>query len=810
MRLLPILAIDLLFCVGTKAQQPTQPLVRMEARTARSHIPNRDAKPQMAAHQTFHGKTGDAVKMSTDADVSYAIPTGARTFVGAIAFNDFRSFEPDSSGALARLHVRFLVDGKLTMTIAMDHQSPLTYFGAPVTGGAALTISATGEYAGDFHLLDAGFSTADQKATIGYGLAPGEGYVSVASEARQTMYRAYYPNETVSVAVASGSAVSSCELRITATPEQTAFAPDDFRTTVAMRANANGTYEGTTSWKVPAERGPAQLKITATASGKVIYEEKRRIAIIAQTDLASISNSFFGIHTSTTGYLVPQDEFASIWGAKWARVVLRWPIIEQQAGQYDFSSIDAVLDTYRAQHMRILAILGENAPEWAGQVGPEYCAAWKKWVAETVRHLQPKVDAWDLFNEIDVKYYGVWRNVDPNADITILQAGIDAIRSVSETAKIVCCSTGSYGWLPYDKRIFDAGILKRIDIVSLHPYMQYAPEEKDPVFNYSEKLTALEQLVRSEGQSKGVWSTEASWIRGPRGSRDVTAPDIDEHTHAQYTVRVNLLSAVRTVPYFAHMPMNHHNHLQLQLDALSGFANVSSLLSTATAGARALVQTAGVRAFAWDTRIGVVGALWTEHGKATVAISGVGGAKFLDMYGNRVDIQPGAVSLSTDPLYFVASAGVSPKVDVQSAPTPPHWTALPALSTWKRIATSRYSDVPPGGLHVISQPTKWASQLASPAVSVTPNTCYLGKISFRLNGGAIMFDPQNAASSTNFGEVYHFSLWALANGTPQQAVIRFKTDEGSQAKFLITGNNPYFDVANDFVVSDPFIAPCPD
>jgi hypothetical protein len=807
MRQVLALAISLLFGAGSNAQQQPELLAPVTPLATISHVPNGKSKPQLATHQTFHGKTGDALRMFSDADVTYAIPPRTMAFVGAIAFNDFRSFEPESAGALARLFVRLLVDGKPAMSIAMDHQTPLTRFNVPVAGGHTLTISADGEFASDFYLFNAAFSSGVQKPNQAYVLAPGEGYVSAASVARHSMYHAYHPDETVSVTVASGSPVSSSEVELRLTPEHAAFTATDFRATVPMRASSEGTYEGTTPWKVPAQRGPAQLEITARVSNRIIYHEQRRIAIIAETDLARVSNSFFGVHTSTAGYLVLQDEFASVWGAKWARVLLRWPIIERQAGKYDFSYIEPVLDAYRGQHMHILAVLGENAPSWAGQVGPQYYARWKQWVAETVRRLQPKVDAWDLFNEIDVKYYGSWRNVDPNADISILQAGIDAIRSVSKTAQIVCCSTGTYGWLSYDKRIFDAGILNQIDVVSLHPYMQYAPEYKDPVFNYPDKLTALEQLIQSYGLSKSNWSTEAAWIRGARGGSDVTAPDIDEHTQAQYGVRANLLTAARAVPYFTHMPMNHYHHLPLQLDALSGFANVTSLLSAAEGGGRSLVHTPGVWAFAWDTCTGVVGALWTDQKKGEVAISGLAGSEFLDMYGNSIDIQPAAVSLSPDPIYFVASTGVSPRVDVKSAPASPQWTALPELTTWKRVSTSRYSEIP-GGLHVSSFPTTYGYQLISPTVAVRPDTCYLGRIGLRLNHGGISFFPQDAVSSINLGEGYHFSLLALPNGVPQEAVIRFKTNDTAQAKFVIAGNNPYSASVSDFIVSDPLIAPC--
>ena len=810
MRPLLVFAIFLLTSgLAVQAQPLSQPLAALAPSASRSHVPDRDATPQPAAHQTFHGKTGDALRMFSDADVTYPVPAGMATFTGMIAFSDFRSVEPESTAALARLYLRFVVDGQLVMSFAMDHQTPLVRFDVPVAGGHTLTISADGEFAGDFYLLNAGFSPSAEKASTANVLAPGEGYVSVALEARQTMYHAYYSDEAVTVTVASGSPVSSSEVRLRFTPEQTRFAPSEFRATLPMHTNSDGTCEGTTSWKVPAQRGPARVDINAQASGRVIYQEQRRIAVIAKNDLAAIPNSVFGIHSSTAGLLVPQDEFAAIWGAKWARIYLQWSIIERKPGQYDFSYIEPVLDAYRAQHMRILAVLGERAPAWAGQVGPQYYAAWKRWVTETVRHLQPKIDAWDLFNEVDSKYYAYWRDVDPKADLAILQAGIAAVRSASPSASIVCCSTGTYSWLNYDRRIFDAGILKQIDVASLHPYMLFAPEEKDPVLNYPEKVAALEGMIRTYGQSKVVWSTEANWIRGPQGAPDVNAPDINEHTQAQYAVRVNLLTAALNVPYFLHMPMNHHNHRQLQLDELSGYANATALLSTAKGGGRSLVHAPGAWAFAWDTRDGTVGALWTQRGTAEVAISGIAGARFLDMYGNPVGIQPGSVRLSADPIYFIVGSGASPNVIVRSGPEPPHWTVLPPLDTWRRVNRSQYSEVS-GGLRVVIDPTTYGHQLVSPLVAVHPEACYLAKIDFRSNQADIALAPQDAATHKNLGDGNQFGLWSLTNGQPQEAVIRFKTGPTRTVEFLVSASHLYGAATADFTLLTPAIAPCPE
>lgn len=120
-----VLATSLLFGLGCGSQPRFYLLVRMTPLAVSSHIPNRNVNPKLTANKTFHGKTGDAFRMFSNADVTHAIPSRATTFVGTIAFNDFRLFQPESAGALARLFLQFLVDGTPVASVAMDHQTRL-------------------------------------------------------------------------------------------------------------------------------------------------------------------------------------------------------------------------------------------------------------------------------------------------------------------------------------------------------------------------------------------------------------------------------------------------------------------------------------------------------------------------------------------------------------------------------------------------------------------------------------------------------------------------------------------------------------
>src|SRR5216684_3692418 len=157
-------------------------------------------------------------------------------------------------------------------------------------------------------------------------------------------------------------------------------------------------------------------------------------------------------------------------------------------------------------------------------------------------------------------------------------------------------------------------------------------------------------LIGAQGGGNQIWSTEANWILGARGAPSVNAPDIDDHTQAEWVVRANLLSFAWGSPYFLHMPFFHGNHPQLHFDALAGYAHMASWFSGST-GQRLLVLGPDVFAVVAN-KSGQVGAIWASAPGAVVKLTGRTALSFFDFYGNPINVSADHLQVSTSPIYF--------------------------------------------------------------------------------------------------------------------------------------------------------------
>ncbi len=542
------------------------------------------------------------------------------------------------------------------------------------------------------------------------------------------------------------------------------------------------------------------LRVEERVGEKLVYDRELRIAIIPRVNLAEISDNSFGVHLSSEGYAFAQDSYASLWGAKWGRVFLRWSIIEPLAGHFDFSRADELVDTYRAQNMRVLAVLGEDAPAWVGAPDATYLTAWKEYVRATVAHYRGRIDHWDVFNEIDVKYYSKWARAAPDIDLAILRAGIATIHAADPSSKTVCCSTGGTDWIGYYRRLFAAGLAPSIDIVSLHPYRSVAPEVKQGPYNYLGELAATRALIGAQGGGNQIWSTEANWILGARGAPSVNAPDIDDHTQAEWVVRANLLSFAWGSPYFLHMPFFHGNHPQLHFDALAGYAHMASWFSGST-GQRLLVLGPDVFAVVAN-KSGQVGAIWASAPGAVVKLTGRTALSFFDFYGNPINVSADHLQVSTSPIYFSAAGSSTPAFQVINQPAATEWRSLPSIATWTRFPEPTYRSEG-ANLHVTSSPTQWGGQLISPPQQLEAGSCY--KIGFDLNvlRGALGVNAQEKGGQS----LSVLRIGSFPNPQLHRAEMRFKTESDKPVQIIISGANLAFTVT-EFTISNVGIARC--
>jgi hypothetical protein len=788
----------------TPALAGTVPLSAVQPARAHSDWPMALAAPARATLRMNRIETPEqeGLRFSGGSQTTYAVPTGQNTFSGVLVYEATQVKVPrDESVAYTEAFFRILLDGKVVFERGMSRPQPPLEFSVPLAGARELTVWSRASAASvTVSLARAQFSSSAQSAGSWFLPASGAGYVDCTPLSRQGVVGAFFPGETVPISATFTGQAAQANVVLQFTPADSNVSPLVTRFPVRLDSGPSGVVQGTGSWRVPSHQGPGKLVLDEEVNGQNVFHQEMRVAVIPPVDLSKISSSPFGVHISGSGYPLVWDEFAYLWGAKWGRLFVRWPVLEPSQGQFDFSRIDSLVGLYQSQKMLLLVALGEDAPAWAGPPGtPGYMAAWKEYLAAVVKHFAGKVEYWDVFNEVDSKYGSV--KGEPNWDIEVLRTALQTIHTIDPAAKTVCCSTGTSAWLQYDKRIFDAGLLNGIDIVSLHPYSPFAPERKNGLFTYSEAVNAPRDLARSYGAAKPVWSTEANWIIGPVGNPIVTAPGVNEEMQAKYVVRVNLISFSAGVPYFLHAPFVTGIHPQIQLETLAGYAEMASLLSGA---GKSTMMASGpdLWGFYSSKGSGYVGALWGTAAGSQIRLGG-GNFTFLDMYGNSLRLNPDSITLSQDPIYFLSAS--APQFQILRQVEALRWRPIEAPARWTCSSASKCLPLGGGGTHVVSSPSKYGYQLTSPPIAVNPQTCQTFRIKVNLKQGAAGIFAVDGTTGKMIGKVVY------ANFVPdgQAHDINFNLDTASATAIkLVVANANSQDSVSDFYLADPAIANC--
>lgn len=771
---------------------------------------------------------GQAWQLFDMTEESFNIPAAQATFCATLTWGPAGTPVPEAEENV--IWVKFLLDGVRVFSTAVRPSFPSKEIAFSVQGGHVLTVQS--EEArfdhGWYYLSGAAFSP--RKFASGVRYLPNGTYLAFPNALRQSFFRFLAPGEQVPLTFYSSTPAQTAKLHFTITPERTGPATQPNTTVsitsdlvIPLKATDPGLFEGAVVWQAPALMGPASLTIQGQivngGSTSAIPTQVSRIVIAPLVNPSQVTAKTFGIHLSGHGYLRAQDEVSSLWGARWARVFIRWPLAEQQPGVLDFTRQDALIDTIRAQGMEILGVLGEGPPAWLQNGNGNYQAAWENYVRQTVTHFATKIHYWDVYNEVDVKYngwlngtgvYGPMPDGDPNGDLHLLSAAMDIIHAAGPSNRTVCCSTGTTWSLFYDDRIFSAGLLPKIDHVSFHPYQAYAPEALDGVFNYDGRLNVLNTLIGKYGRPNLLWNTEANWLLG----FNLILPTTTEHDQAEYVVRANLDSFARGVPYFLHSPYEHTKHLSWQVDTLAAYSAMTSRFGTSSLPKILDVAGTVVKGVAATTIAGVVGAAWSAEAPATVRLVGAASASFFDLYGNPLALDAAAIPLSASPVYFSLPPGSTPTLKIVTPPQPPVWTPLPAVSTWTRrpacptgTPCTTYTTIN-GGIHVRSVPQTYTSLLVAPSIGtppMQPGACYVIQAPVKLIAGSIGLLAASTTSSSLLGVTY---AAYPPDGVIRPMEMRFFEASGG-ARVRLEGANRTLDIS-EFEVYDPVQwAPCP-
>jgi len=94
----------------------------------------------------------------------------------------------------------------------------------------------------------------------------------------------------------------------------------------------------------------------------------------------------------------------------WIRTGIRWSVVEQTKGTFNFAGSDADIDDARSRGLKVLVILG-HPPVWAGSntngtTPPGSLTDWKNYVRAVAQHFNGRVDAYEIWNEPDLMNSG--------------------------------------------------------------------------------------------------------------------------------------------------------------------------------------------------------------------------------------------------------------------------------------------------------------------------------------------------------------------------------------------------------------------
>lgn len=249
----------------------------------------------------------------------------------------------------------------------------------------------------------------------------------------------------------------------------------------------------------------------------------------------------FGVNIHFRGQPRDLDMIAEA-GFKLIRMDLTWAVIEHSKGVYDFEKIgyDSLTEGCAKRGIRILYILDysnniyESGRSVRTEAGRE---AFADFAEAAAKRYAGKGVLWEIWNEPNIKHF--W---DPQPSVAdyckLVEKTAPRIRKADPNGLVVAGATSQIplGWL---EDCFKKGLLKWIDVLSVHPYRSEPPETavKDYV--------ALRQLIaRYAPQGK-----EMPIISGEWGYSNLNwdKSRLSEQQQAEYLARMFLVNLYQGV-----------------------------------------------------------------------------------------------------------------------------------------------------------------------------------------------------------------------------------------------------------------------
>jgi len=250
----------------------------------------------------------------------------------------------------------------------------------------------------------------------------------------------------------------------------------------------------------------------------------------------------FGVNIHFTGD--PKDlDLIRDGGFKFIRMDLGWGGIEREKGNYNFekTGYDALTDGCTRRGIRILYILDysnhlyESDQSVCTEEGRKAFAAFAEAAA---KRYKGKGIFWEVWNEPNIKQF--W-TPQPSADdyCKLVEAAAPLVKQADPSGLVVAPATSG---IPFDwlEACFKNGLLKWIDVLSVHPYRPLPPET---VIKDYDRLRELVKRYAPQGKDipiiSGEWGySNINWDKAR----------LSEEQQARYLAREFLINLYQKIP----------------------------------------------------------------------------------------------------------------------------------------------------------------------------------------------------------------------------------------------------------------------
>ena len=221
---------------------------------------------------------------------------------------------------------------------------------------------------------------------------------------------------------------------------------------------------------------------------------------LPKNNSVNIHNDFLGAVHTIKNETSEEYRLVDELGIDWILETFYWREIESEQNKFNFSNYDKFVDAAKLRDKKIIAVLGYETG-WLKErkrryISPENIPYFLKFVEETVRHFQGRVDVWSIWNEPNIHFW-----TGPNREF--YEFSRLAAQRIRETDPDSCIIGGAFWQAPkrFIRGMNKAGAIEVLDGIAFHPY----------ALNPTGSMKAYDRLidVLSEiNYSGSIWVTE--------------------------------------------------------------------------------------------------------------------------------------------------------------------------------------------------------------------------------------------------------------------------------------------------------------